>query len=61
MSMFLTLIVVGLPAEIVELNTIFGPEDLSYYIERNQKFYDQTGVRVNITLCRTIASRTSNS
>ncbi|MEJ5228512.1 MAG: extracellular solute-binding protein [Pseudothermotoga sp.] len=37
-------------ASTIELNTIFGPEDLSYYIERNQKFYDQTGVRVNITV-----------
>jgi multiple sugar transport system substrate-binding protein len=46
----LIMVVVSLLAEVVELNTIFGPEDLSYYIERNQKFYDQTGVRVNITV-----------
>ncbi|WP_367362573.1 ABC transporter substrate-binding protein [Mesotoga sp.] len=35
---------------IVELNTIFGPEDLTYYLKRNQEFYDLTGIRVNITV-----------
>lgn len=48
--LLLIMVVVSLLAKVVELNTIFGPEDLSYYIERNQRFYDQTGVRVNITV-----------
>lgn len=47
---FAVLVVSFLFAEVKELNTIFGPEDLNYYIERNQKFYDETGVRVNITV-----------
>lgn len=47
---FVVLMATFLLAEVKELNTIFGPEDLNYYIERNEKFYDETGVRVNITV-----------
>ncbi|PNR99569.1 hypothetical protein X928_07005 [Petrotoga miotherma DSM 10691] len=34
----------------VELNMILGPENLDYFIKRNQEFYEATGVRVNITV-----------
>lgn len=49
-SLFLCFAIVTLMASTIDLNTIFGPEDLGYYIQRNQMFYDKTGVRVNITV-----------
>ena len=33
-----------------ELNFIVGPENLEYLIQRNQEFYDKTGIRVNLTV-----------
>jgi len=48
LSLFVGLVILGWA--LVELNTIFGPEDLSYYIDRNQRFYEKYGVRVNITV-----------
>lgn len=34
----------------VELNFIIGPENLDYFISRNQEFYKKTGIRVNLTV-----------